>query len=81
MVRDQYPADVADLFRLDMLIGQRVALNGTDMDAAFVGKGRFTHIGLEAVMLKVGQLIDQTGGAVQPVNVFPDLAVESHFKD
>ena len=81
LVRDQDPADIADLLRLYMLIGQRVALDGADMDAALVGKGRLAHIGLEPVMLEVGQFIDQTGSAVQPADVFPDLTVEPHFED
>ena len=81
LIGDENAADIADLVRFDVFVGQRVALDGADVDAALVGKGRFADIGLVAVVRQVGQFVDQTGGAVEAVDVFAHLAGQAHLED
>ena len=65
LVGDQQPAPVAHRLGRDMLVGARVLLHGRDMDAAFMGEGRFPDIGRVPVGRAVQHLVENARGMGQ----------------
>ena len=62
LVRHHNAAAVADRSRVYVLVGFRLSLHRTDMDAALVGKGRATHVGGVVIGGQVDHLADKAAG-------------------
>ena len=60
-IADQNALVVADKFGSDVFVGFGILEHGADMDAAFVGEGALTDVGLSARDLQVGEFRDVAG--------------------